>query len=146
MPQFASTSPKLPVHPASSPLATTSLFSMSVSLLLFCREVHVCPIFSFSFHFLKYSWCTLLHQFLLCSKVTPSYIYICFLSYLPSWSIPRDWIEFPVLYSRISLLIHCKCHSLHPRTPNFPSIPFPPPSPWQWWSYSTRLQGNTTQP
>ena len=25
--------------------------------------------------------------------------------YLPSGSIPRDWIEFPVLYSRTSLLI-----------------------------------------
>ena len=38
--------------------------------------------------------------------------------YLPSWSIPRDWIEFPVLYSRTSLLIHSKWNSLHLLTPN----------------------------
>ena len=33
--------------------------------------------------------------------------------YLPLWSIPGDWIWFPVLYSRTLLLIHSKCHSLH---------------------------------
>ena len=44
--QFASTNPKLPVHPtlSPSPLATQSLFSMSVSLFLFCRQVHLCCI------------------------------------------------------------------------------------------------------
>ena len=38
----ASTDPKLPVHPNPSPfyLATTSLFSMSMSLFLFCKYVH----------------------------------------------------------------------------------------------------------
>ena len=30
--------------PPSSPLATTTLFSMSVSLFLFCRQVHLCHI------------------------------------------------------------------------------------------------------
>ena len=35
-----------------------------------------------------------------------------FLHYLPSWPIPRDWIEFPVLYIRTSLLIHSKHNSL----------------------------------
>ena len=43
------------------------------------------------------------------------------LSYLQSWSIPRNWIQFLVLYSKTSLLIHSKCRSLHLLTPN--SIP-----------------------
>ena len=35
------------------------------------------------------------------------HIHTLFFSYhLPSWSIPRDCIEFPVLYGRTSLLIH----------------------------------------
>ena len=58
------------------------------------------------------------------------YIYIFFFSYhFPSCSIPRDWIEFPVLYSRISLLIHSTWNSLHLLTPNSLSIPLLPPSP-----------------
>ena len=56
------------------------------------------------------------------------YIYIFFFSYhLPSWSIPRDWIWLPVLYSRTSLLIQSKYNSLHLKTPNSQSIPLPPP-------------------
>ena len=52
-----------------------------------------------------------------------------FLYYLPSWSNPRDWIQFPVLYSRTSLLIHSKCKSLHLPTPNAHPIPvLPSPS------------------
>ena len=35
-------SQSLPLLPAPSPLATTGLFSMSVSLFLFCRQVHLC--------------------------------------------------------------------------------------------------------
>ena len=31
--------------------------------------------------------------------------------YLPSWSSPRDWREFPVLDGRTSWLIHSQCHS-----------------------------------
>ena len=38
---FASTNPKLPVHPTPSPSATTSLFSKSMSLFLFGRLVHL---------------------------------------------------------------------------------------------------------
>ena len=49
-----------------------------------------------------------------------------FLYYLPSWSIPRDWIQFPVLYSRTSMLIHSKCNSLYLPTPNSLSIPLAP--------------------
>ena len=36
-----------PPHPA---LATTSLISVSVSLFLFCRLVHLCPLLDFQFH------------------------------------------------------------------------------------------------
>ena len=45
--------------------------------------------------------------------------------YLPSWSIPRDWMWFPVLCSRTSLLVHSKCKSPHLLTPNSQSIPRP---------------------
>ena len=57
---------------------------------------------------------------------THIYTHIFFLYYLPSWSIPRDWIYFPVLYSRTPLFIHSKCKRLHLLTPNSPSIPHPP--------------------
>ena len=46
-----------------------------------------------------------------------------FLYYLLSCSVPRDWMKFPVLYSRTSLLIHSKCNSLHLLTPSSQSIP-----------------------
>ena len=49
-----------------------------------------------------------------------------FLYHPPSWSVPRDQIEFHVLYSRTSLLIHSKCNGLHLPTPNFQSIPLLP--------------------
>lgn len=44
MQEFASTNPKLPFRPTPSPfpLATTRLFSVSMRLLLFCRQVHLC--------------------------------------------------------------------------------------------------------
>ena len=48
-----------------------------------------------------------------------------FLYYLPSWSNPRVWIWFPVLYSRTSLLVHSKCNSLYQLAPNSQSIPLP---------------------
>ena len=50
-------------------------------------------------------------------------IYTFFYLYqLPLCSITSDWIQFPVLYSRTSLLIHSKCNSLHLLTPNSQSI------------------------
>ena len=55
-------------------------------------------ILSFSLHrififLLKHSWCTMSCQFLLLSRVTQSYIYtFLFLYYLPSWSIPKDYV------------------------------------------------------
>ena len=67
-----------------------------------------------------------------CVAVTPLYIYTFFFSYyLPSWSITSDWIEFPVLYSRTSVLIHSKWNSFHLLTSNSPSMPLPPSPPWQ---------------
>ena len=50
---------------------------------------------------------------------THTYTHTFFFSYdLPSWSIPREWIEFSALHSRTSLLIHSKCNSLHLSIPN----------------------------
>ena len=73
-------------------------------------------------------------QFLLYSKAIQSYIYIhtLFFSYcFPACSIQRDSIQFPVLCSRTSLLIHSKCNSLHLLTPNSLSILLPPLPPWK---------------
>ena len=42
-----------------------------------------------------------------------THIYIFFFSHPPSCSITSDSITFPGLYSRIALLIHSKCKSLH---------------------------------
>ena len=77
---------------------------------------------------LKYSWFTVLYRFLLYSKVTQSYTYIHSLSYIPSRSIPRDRMYFPMLYSRTSLLIHSKCNSLYLLTPKLPIHPTPSPN------------------
>ena len=89
----------------------------------------------------KYNWFTILQQFLQCGKVTLFYIcmyihthtyiyiythiYLIFLYSFPSWSIPGEWIQFPVLYSRILLFIHSKCNSLRLLTLSPQSIPLP---------------------
>ena len=73
-----------------------------------------------------YSWFTVFCQFLLYSKVTQSYIDVhsFFPHSPPSRFIPSDWIEFPVLYSRTSWLIHSQCKSLHFLTPkNWSFVP-----------------------
>ena len=72
-------------------------------------------------------------NFLLYSKVTQSHIhvYILFVQYPPLCSITSDKIQFPVQYSRISLIIHPKCNNLHLLTPDSQSIPLPFPPPWQ---------------
>ena len=68
---------------------------------------------------------------LLYSKVTHLYIFIHSFSsyYPPSCSITSCWIQFPVLYTRISLLVHSKCNNVHLLATNSQSIPLPPP--WQ---------------
>ena len=51
-----------------------------------------------------------------------------FSHYPPSCSTTSDWIQFPVLYSKTSLLIHSKCNSLHllsPKCSPSHSLPFP---------------------
>ena len=49
------------------------------------------------------------------------HIYTFLFSYsLPSWSIPRDWTEFPVLDTRTSCPIHPQCRSLNLLTPKSP--------------------------
>ena len=69
----------------------------------------------------------MLCQLLLYTTATQPYIFF-FSYYLPSYSIPRDWTEVPVLYSRTSLLIHSKCNTLHLLTQNSGSTP-PPGNP-----------------
>ena len=70
-------------------------------------------------------------NFRLYSKVTQSHIYVYaffFSHYLPSCSIISDQIQFPVLYSRISLLIHSKGNGLHlliPDSQSTHSLPLP---------------------
>ena len=55
--------------------------------------------------------------------------YILF-STLSSIMFHHNWLSiwFPVLYSRISLLIHFKWNSFHLLTPDSQSIPLPPPA------------------
>ena len=64
-----------------------------------------------------------------CSSNQVIPIYTLFFFYLPSCSIPRDLIQFLVLSSRTSSLIHSKYNSLHLLNSNFPSIHLPPPFP-----------------
>ena len=56
------------------------------------------------------------------------YIYICILFLLLSSIMvySKRLGRVPCLYSRTSLLIHSKCHSLHLVTPNSQSIPLLP--------------------
>ena len=73
-------------------------------------------------------------QFLLYSKVSQTYTHInIFFSshYLPTCSITSDQIQFPVLYSRISLVIHSKCNSLHLLTAFF----------FFFWSFQVHTSG-----
>ena len=77
--------------------------------------------YSFFSFLLKYSLFTMLLPISAVQQSDP-FIHICtfpFLCKFPSWSIPRDWILFPVLYSRTSLLIHskCQCASTNPELP-----------------------------
>ena len=70
-------------------------------------------------------------NFLLYSKVTQSHMHLYILFLTLSCSTTSDQIQFPLLYNRISLLIHSKCNSFHLLTPDSESIPLPPPPPWQ---------------
>ena len=68
----------------------------------------------FLFHFLfffYYSWFIMFLQFLFYSKVIQSHTVPC------------------AVHCRAPLPVHSKYNSLHPQTPDCPSIPLPPPSP-----------------
>ena len=72
------------------------------------------------------------------------YVYtrtLFFSYYLPSCSITRDWILFPLLYSKTSLLFHSKC-KFASANPKLPVHPTPSPSPlaiMSWFSMSVYL-------
>ena len=72
------------------------------------------------------------HNFFHCTAWGPSYTYMYTYFFLTlSCSIIRIQTQFSVLHSRISLLIHSKCSSLHLVTPSTQSIPIPPHPPRQ---------------
>ena len=73
-------------------------------------------------------------NFLLYSKMTQSHIHIYIFFLTLSCSIISDQTQFPVIHSRISLLIHSKGNSLHPLTPSTPSIQLLLP-----WRYLRKL-------
>ena len=99
---------------------------------LFCFYTYndrVCTVFQVVSFFLTFNFFILLkHFFLLYNKVTQSHIYTFFFSpQPPSCSIISDQIQFAVLYSRISWLIHSKGNSVHLLTPDSQSISLSPP-------------------
>ena len=56
--------------------------------------------------------------------------YMCLFSYdLPSLSVPGDWIEFPGLDSRTSLLIQPRDQLVSFTNPKLPVLPAPHPPP-----------------
>ena len=63
--------------------------------------------------------------------MTQAHIHIHFFFQFPSGSYQRDWIKFPVLYSRTPSLILSKCNGLHLPAPNSPSDPLSSPFPQQ---------------
>ena len=77
----------------------------------------------FFFVMLVYSGLSTLHR----RAWRPSYIHRHVQSFSHILRLHRKWLEFPVLHSRIPLLIHSKGNSLHLFTPNSQSILFPPP-------------------
>ena len=82
-----------------------------------------------SFFFFKLTY-RLIYGVLLISVVQQrdfvAHIYTFFLKHsFPLWSIPGDWLQLPVPYSRTSLFIHSKFNSLHLLTPDSQCIPLP---------------------
>ena len=79
---------------------------------------------------LKYSWFTMLCQFLLYSTVIQLYIHPFFFTFF-SIMVYHKTLNI-VLYSRTLLFIHFLYNSLHLLIPNSQSFPPPTPShPWQ---------------
>ena len=94
--------PRLSLSLPASPLATSSLLSTSVSLILFCRWVHLCHILDFT-----YKWCDVI--FVLFFWLTSFSMMICSYMLLQMALFPSfyDWVVF-----------HCKYvpHLLYPFT------------------------------
>ena len=82
---------------------------------------------------LELSWCTVLCQFLLYSRVTQSYTHIYSISHIIFHHVLFQETEYTSLCCIVGphLLIHSKCDSLHLLTPNSPFIPLPPSLLWQ---------------
>ena len=101
----AQLSPPLIIIELSEPALKCSVLIITNVVLFFCLGF-VC--------FFKYRWCTVSCQLLLYSKVTQLHIYVHSFSHIILHHVPsRDYIYFPVLYSRMSLLIHSECNSLN---------------------------------
>ena len=107
-----------------------------VVFILCCLNLHsfyYCLIF---YLFLFFLFPQYIIFFLLYSMVTQLHIHIYILfSHIISLHL-SDQTQFPVLHSRISLLIHSKGNSLYPLTPSSQSLPLPLPPPWQPQVYS----------
>ena len=82
-----------------------------------CHSVFQSIIFFWLIFLLKYSWFTILYQFLMYVKVTQIYIAFLISSFIKVYHKKLD--------IRTSLLIQSKWNSLHLLTPKSLSIPFP---------------------
>ena len=82
---------------------------------------------------LKLTWATSNHKTSICDNILFYFLFIfIFYSSIVDLQCFFKWpshTQFPMLYSRVPLHIHLKDNSLHPKTPNCPSIPLPPCSP-----------------
>ena len=105
-------------------LKTVALFQVS----LWSNVSFFLPLFlPFFFQFLlKYSWYTVLCQFLVCIKVNQLHIYIyiyiyiyinSFLYSFSIWAFTEYWVEFLVLYSRSLLFIYFTHSSVYVSIP-----------------------------
>ena len=92
-------------------------------------------VYSFLFLFFKMFYFFIYAFFLLHSIVTQLHIHVYILFSRITCSIISDSTEFPVLHSRIPLLIHPKGNILHLFTPSSQSLPLPALPPWQQQIY-----------
>ena len=79
-------------------------FSLVFNILVYERIT----VFLNDFYFFHYGWFTVLRQLSMVRQSDPvTHTHIFFSSHHPpSCAITSDWVWFPVLYSRISLLLH----------------------------------------
>ena len=134
--EFLVGSRALPWLPYPSPISSSSFFfffPVEVIVLLWGRVV--CFYIIIFYFFLLQLVYTVLSIFY-CTAWLPSYTNMYTFVFLTlSCSTITDQTQFPVLHSRISLLIHSKGNSLDLSTSSTPSIPLPPPPLWQLQVY-----------